>query len=477
MIESIISLSQGGNTYLYNTGTRYLFLLHPSLKKVLDRKEEEIDPYYLKKYEYLKKYVLECADSIEFEASINESVVREGIIQSQQVAFETTDFCNLRCTYCSLGDLYTFNKPGKKDMDVDKALRFLRYMFDLKAENSTLSISFFGGEPLMNFDFIRIIVEEAKILNKTKNLSLSFNMTTNATLLHKHMDFLVENSVRLLISLDGDEVAQGYRVMKNGEPSFQRVISNLDQLLEKYPVYFEDCISFNSVLHDRNSVREIYEFIYGRYHKVPMISPLNTGFVNPEKKDCLKGMLHSKVKSEGEFLDSNSDLLPVTHKALGINTEVFKFLRNYSVNSYYSNVLSLLYDKVKTVPTGTCPPFRRKLFLNTQCQLLPCEKVSHNHFLGTVDDDAVTVDIQRISEKYNAYYKHIVEQCSKCYVAKACPVCLLAQEHIDRLESKDFVCPAFVDADAFKLNLSRYLSFMERYPEDLVEMIENSFIA
>lgn len=42
-------------------------------------------------------------------------------------------------------------------------------------------------------------------------------MTTNAILLDRYMDFLAENEFRLLISLDGDEKGQSYRVDTKGK--------------------------------------------------------------------------------------------------------------------------------------------------------------------------------------------------------------------------------------------------------------------
>lgn len=476
MTKSTTSLSKGENFYLYDNETGYFFLLHPKLKNILKNKTEDADPYYLKKYQYLKNNgFFKSSKLTEFEASIDESIIREGIIQSRQIVFETTDFCNLQCTYCSLGDLYTFNKKGKKNIEIDKVLKLLKYIFNLKPSNSILSISFFGGEPLLNISFIKSIIEESNRLNKDKKLDIHFNMTTNATLIHKHIDFLAENNIQLLISLDGNELAQSYRVTKDNTSSFQQVIANIDMIKAKYPNYFNDKINFNSVLHDKNSVQEIYEFIYTRYHKIPIISPLNTGYVNPSKKDCLKKMFHSRRESEEKYLNSGSELCSITHEKLGIYEETYKFLMNYSINSYYSNVLSLLYDKVKTVPTGTCPPFRRKLFLNTQNQLLPCEKVSHNHSLGMVDDN-VNIDIHKISEKYNFYYRHIKNICNQCYEAKACPVCLLSLEHLDKLGSENFICPSFSDEKTFENKTNRIFSFLEKYPTDLFKMIENSLI-
>ena len=48
-----------------------------------------------------------------------------------------------------------------------------------------------------------------------------FNMTTNATLIHKYIDFIVENNIELLISFDGNEKAHSYRTYaSNNKNSF-----------------------------------------------------------------------------------------------------------------------------------------------------------------------------------------------------------------------------------------------------------------
>ncbi|MCQ5183205.1 hypothetical protein NE573_24670, partial [Parabacteroides distasonis] len=49
---------------------------------------------------------------------------------------------------------------------------------------------------------------------------------------------------------------------KSKENSFEKVIVNIYNLQNKYPKYFTDNVNFNAVLHDRNSVNDIYEFIY-----------------------------------------------------------------------------------------------------------------------------------------------------------------------------------------------------------------------
>lgn len=240
MDKSVLFATENGNRYFYDQQSNQFFLTHPSLTENECGIESD-DSYYMKKYEYLKVHGFFSEEhSAKFEKQIDESIIEEGIIQSQQLVFETTDHCNLHCTYCSLGDMYVFNKPGKKNIDTSKALLALEYIFKRKASNSPFAISFFGGEPLYNFDFIRVIINRAKTLNQAKKLNLSFNMTTNATLLHKHIAFLVENDVHLLVSLDGDKISHSYRVFKDGRSSFEKVIENLDYIQQTYPNYFEN---------------------------------------------------------------------------------------------------------------------------------------------------------------------------------------------------------------------------------------------
>ena len=74
-----------------------------------------VDPYYVRKYAYLKdKGFFGEVLPVEFATTLEKSVIENNIAQVPQVSFETTDHCNLNCRYCSLGDLYTFSKKGTK---------------------------------------------------------------------------------------------------------------------------------------------------------------------------------------------------------------------------------------------------------------------------------------------------------------------------------------------------------------------------
>lgn len=299
MIESFIHTTDNHNSYLYDTQHAFSMLVHPELRKVHNN-ATNTDPYYIKKYNYLKSHgFFGTSEPVDFETKLDESIIKRNITQLRQVVFETTDHCNLSCPYCSLGEMYDLGKKDKKNIDTQSAITLLKYIFDLKPQKTKLMIGFFGGEPLVNFKFIEEITKVVSHLNAEKKLDILYNMTTNATLIHKHIDFLVKNKFNLLISLDGDEKGQSYRVFSNNnKSSFRKVIQNIDMIQREYPEYFVNEVSFNAVLHNNNSVENIYEFIYKKYNKIPKIAQINTEDINPDKKELFEKMFHSKRKSE-----------------------------------------------------------------------------------------------------------------------------------------------------------------------------------
>ena len=479
MARPIFYKSDNGNFYIYDYRYKYSMLVHPSMKKILN-KEASADSYYLAKYEYLKRYNFfsEPASSVQF-GKLTEAVIKESLKQITQITFEVTDFCNLNCTYCSFGDLYEgFDERNQKNLDLDSAIKLIDYVFNNKPRNKAkrIMIGFYGGEPLYNGALILQIVGYINKIKEDKDIDIEYTMTTNATLLHKYIDFLVANKFHLLISLDGDKYSDSYRQFKNGKiNSFNRVIENVDLLYDQYPIYFEKFVEFNSVLHDRNSVKSVYEFIYNRYQKIPRIAQLAQDDVKKEKMDKLKRMFNDWIKSEIEFQNSQSPLLPKTHRKLSLYRETLDFLKYHSENFYISDIMRFLYDKEKILPTSTCLPGQKKILLTTHNKLFPCEKVNYKYGLGKVSDQ-VELNISNISKQYQYYYEHIEKVCRKCYLNRFCSQCVFHIKNLDHVADEDFTCEYFCDAKRFEIKLSRIFSFLEKYPEDFHVMIEEEVL-
>ncbi|MCK5178347.1 MAG: radical SAM protein, partial [Candidatus Omnitrophica bacterium] len=106
-----------------------------------------------------------------------------------------TTRCNLACHYCQAAS----DKP--LDMDIEVATRIIKYLFDVRSPNVTLELQ--GGEPLLNWDVIKFLVEHIRKFN-TSDKNINICMVTNGILLsEKKIDFLLDHGVSICISLDG----------------------------------------------------------------------------------------------------------------------------------------------------------------------------------------------------------------------------------------------------------------------------------
>ncbi len=459
--------------YLYDYTHRLSILMHPKLKEVIEEKQN-IDPYYLSKYKYLKSHSFFKEIPTEDFGEITESMIKESFRQTAQITFEVTDFCNLNCTYCSFGELYEgFDARNQKKLDLNSAIKIIDYVFDHKPRNKSkkILIGFYGGEPLCNANLVFKIVDYINKIKRKKNIIVEYSMTTNATLLDKYMDKLVKNNFDLLISLDGNRNNNSYRKYRDSNKNaFDTTVKNIDNLKNNYPEYFLDHVRFNSVLTNRNSVKEIHEFIYNRYGKVPRISQLALDDVKRDKSAILKEMFHDVIESENEFQNSKSDLFPIVHRELSMYKEVVNFLKYHSINYYISNIIELVYYDVKFLPTSTCLPGQKKILLTTNNKLLPCEKVNYKYLIGKIEDE-VELDFSAITKKYQFYYKHVEKECSKCYLKRFCSQCMFHLRNLNNNEN--FSCEYFCGLDTFRDKLNRMYSFLEKYPEDFHAIIED----
>lgn len=111
--------------------------------------------------------------------------------------------CNLRCEYCfaSTGDFGTNNRAMMSREVGEKAIEFA---IKGSANRHNLEIDFFGGEPLVNWQVNKHLINYVRKREKEVGKNIKLTLTTNATLLNDEIiSFLNDNRVMLVISLDG----------------------------------------------------------------------------------------------------------------------------------------------------------------------------------------------------------------------------------------------------------------------------------
>ena len=287
------------NRYYFSEKKKEVILLSPVLLEIIAHKgdmaslsstDTETVSYYQKKYALLKEAGYFDPAKENKDERITRDLLERALANSTHVIFETTENCNLRCKYCGYSEIYsTFEQRGKQELPFAKAKTFLDFMLERwnsslnVSYNKRITLSFYGGEPLMNFSFIEQVVDYVSTW-KLKNNYISFSMTTNGTLLDKYIDFLVKWKFNLFISIDGNKYHNAFRVYSNGKESFEKVFENISLLKKRYPSYFKKNVNFNSVFHKRSSYVEVSDFFQKEFDKSPLFLPLNTFGVIKEKE-------------------------------------------------------------------------------------------------------------------------------------------------------------------------------------------------
>jgi len=377
-----------------------------------------------------------------------------------QLVLQVTERCQLDCIYCCYGTMYNEHPLQKeKDMECQIALNAIE---DRIKSWSCLSgsdrgieffISFYGGEPLLNFDLIEKVVHYTK-QHMPNDINYRFTMTTNGLLLKKYIDYLVENNFNLLVSLDGNREANSCRVYTNGQPSFDQLIENLDHIQSNFPQYFKNNIFFNSVYTAKADLSESSSFIQNRYGKPSSISGINPDHVSDVARfqklnsNLQRGILDS--------ISSIKDKNIYNHFSLLQKTYVKKFCKiytNFCSSDYCARSLTC---ETPVINNGTCLPFFKKIFIDVDGHILPCERVLAPFPLGEIDKNGVSIDFDSVTEKYNALMKKNTELCATCLDAYTCNHC--------HYSSFTQGCKYYQNSEKYINNLEYKLMLAESFP-------------
>ncbi|MDR2899452.1 MAG: thioether cross-link-forming SCIFF peptide maturase [Clostridiales bacterium] len=133
--------------------------------------------------------------------------------------------CNLRCGYCFAEEGEYHGKRSLMSFEVGKAA--IDFLIKNSGNRRNLEVDFFGGEPLMNFDVVKKIVEYGRLKEKKFNKLFRFTMTTNGVLLDdEKLLYINEHMHNLVLSMDGrKEVNDNMRKTVNGGGSYDLITS------------------------------------------------------------------------------------------------------------------------------------------------------------------------------------------------------------------------------------------------------------
>ena len=140
--------------------------------------------------------------------------------------------CNLNCAYCFASQGKYHGERAVMSFEVGK--RALDFLIENSGTRRNLEVDFFGGEPLMNFDVVKQLVEYARSIEKQHNKNFRFTLTTNGLQIDDDViEFANKECSNVVLSLDGrKEIHDRYRVDYNGKGSWDRIVPIFQKLVD-----------------------------------------------------------------------------------------------------------------------------------------------------------------------------------------------------------------------------------------------------
>ena len=140
--------------------------------------------------------------------------------------------CNLNCSYCFASQGKYHGERALMSFEVGK--RALDFLIENSGTRRNLEVDFFGGEPLMNFDVVKKLVEYARSIEKEKGKNFRFTLTTNGVLVDDDViDFANKEMSNVVLSLDGrKEVHDRYRVDYMGRGSYDTIVPKFQKFVK-----------------------------------------------------------------------------------------------------------------------------------------------------------------------------------------------------------------------------------------------------
>lgn len=205
------------------------------MRQILNSVPDRIANELLAERPYMPAVESELVDQYELSPDTARALIRRVVLQANSANFPAvnhmelihTEGCNLACSYCFEKDML-----GPRRMSASVAREAVDILMEYSGDSSTLYISHFGGEPLVNFKGVQAATEYAIERAAAAGKELRFDMTSNGVLLtEEKVAYLASRNIMVLLSIDGlAETHDQHRVDKRGQGTFDDVMRGMTLL-------------------------------------------------------------------------------------------------------------------------------------------------------------------------------------------------------------------------------------------------------
>ena len=389
------------------------------------------------------------------------TINKYSFVPMPQLILGITERCNLRCKYCifsgNYDDMRTHNNNKMSD---EIAIKALDYYFDHLNANKEYfpiqlpAITFYGGEPLLEFDLIKKVVKHAK------GLDCVFNLTTNGTLLNQEtIEYLVDNNFIIGISLDGPKkIHDKNRVFPDNSGSFDNVINNFKNLksyIKKVGKTDRQMLVILSCYEDDTDLSSVNDFFSNSdlgfnnndlvfntiLHRCTLIKEKKNHIKKPNKSFTELSKIYLQGISTGEY-DKSQFLFLNQIFGSSLRSILVRF-----VNPYGNSAHRAL--------GGSCIP-GKKLFVSSDGRFHICERINANFSIG---DYIKGFDFELINQIVERWSQSIAYYCHSCPYISLCGIC-----YANCAEGNDFNIKKNCNKVGIENRLKTVFSILEKAP-------------
>ena len=201
----------------------------------------------------------------------------------------TTLTCNLKCTYCSLGVGDVVGSQDKVSYTIDALDAFI----GKHLSEHEVYVTFYGGEPTLNLDFIKEIM--------ARYPTFRFQLQTNSTLLDNLPDSVLANLSNILLSIDGGEaITDGFR----GRGVYRQVVKNTRAVRDRMAGTFTARVTWSNEdtsFEELDELANTFDYVYFQF-------VAGEGTYTPAAIEKKKAVITQLVD---KFFASSDELYPI----------------------------------------------------------------------------------------------------------------------------------------------------------------------
>lgn len=306
--------------------------------------------------------------------------------------------CNLACRYCFAEEGEYHGRRALMSFEVGK--KALDFLIANSGNRKNLEVDFFGGEPLMNWEVVKQLVEYGRSKEKEYNKIFRFTMTTNGVLLNDEiMEYCNREMSNVVLSLDGRrEVNDKMRPFRSGKGSYDLIVPKFLKFAEMRGTkdYY---IRGTFTHHNMDFAKDVLEFA-------------DLGFTSMSIEPVV-------AQPEEEYAIREEDLPQIMEEYDNLAVHYINRHKEGNGFNFFHFNMDLTQGPCVAKRLSGCGSGTEYLAVTPWGDLYPCHQFVGNEefLLGTVDTGVTKLDIRDEFKLCNVYAK---DKCRDCFARFYC---------------------------------------------------------